>query len=224
MQPFNIQTDDIGDYARQMLERKGIDPAAVEIHDYSIADHLTDATNAKLAMITPALFRDAKVTDPRVSAWIRQHIADPQGAGNLVLRGGVGSGKTTNAFAALKQIALHAARSSRRMTFTKVSHTDFNRAMRPTPDGAHLDALAEFQEVDLLLFDDLGAGQVTDWASDTLYRLFDIRWSEQRPTIVTSNLTAQEMRDAVDERVLSRLAGSTPVVLPPRDHRRGRAV
>jgi DNA replication protein DnaC len=223
MQPFNIQTDDIGEYARQMLERKGIDPNAAETSDYSIVDHLTDATNTKLEMITPALFRNAETTDERVNAWIRRHIADPQAAGNLVLRGGVGSGKTTNAFAALKRVALHAARSSRRMTFTKVSHSDFNRAMRPTSDGAHLDALTEFQEVDLLLFDDLGAGQVTDWASDTLYRLFDVRWSEQRPTIVTSNLTAQEMRDTVDERVLSRLAGSTPVVLPPRDYRRGAA-
>lgn len=220
MQPFNIRTDDIGVYARQMLERKGIDPETVDTADYSIADHLTRATNTKLAMITPALFRNAEPTDERVRAWIRHHITDPQSAGNLVLRGGVGSGKTTNAFAALKHVALHAARTSRRMTFTKVSHTDFNRAMRPTSDDTHLDALAEFQEVDLLLFDDLGAGQVTDWAADTLYRLFDVRWSEQRPTIVTSNLTAQEMRAAVDERVLSRLAGSTPVILPPRDHRR----
>lgn len=223
MQQFNIQTDDIGDYARQILESKGIDPEAVDTSDYTIADHLTDATNTKLLMITPALFREVKPTDDRVIEWIGRHLADPQAAGNLVLRGGVGSGKTTNAFAALWQVTRHRARQSQRMTFTKVSHSDFNRAMRPTSDDAHLDALAEFQEVDLLLFDDLGAGQVTDWATDTLYRLFDVRWCEQRPTIVTSNLTAQEMRDAVDERVLSRLSGSTPVILPARDHRRGAA-
>lgn len=220
MGPFNIQTDNIGDYARQILARRGINPDDVDTTEYTIADHLLDATNTKLDMITPALFRNAKPTDQRVADWIRRYIANPQNAGNLVLRGGVGSGKTTNAFGALRDITLHFARSSRRMTFAKISHTDFNQAMRPTPDSTHLDALQEFQEVDLLLFDDLGAGQVTDWTSDTLYRLTDVRWSEQRPMIVTSNLTAHEMRNAVDERVLSRLADATQVILPPRDYRR----
>jgi DNA replication protein DnaC len=223
MPSFNIKTDDIGDYARQVLDRKGIDPDLVDTTDYTIADHLTDHTRAKLTEITPARFRGAEPTDARVVAWINRHLADPTGTGNLVLRGGVGTGKTTNAFAALWQIALTAARSSRRMTFAKISHSDFNNAMRPQPDGAHLDALAEFQEVDLLLFDDLGAGQVTAWASDTLYRLVDVRWAEQRPMIVTSNLTSTEMRAAVDERVLSRLAEATAFTLDAVDHRRGGA-
>lgn len=220
MQPFNIQTDNVGDYARQVLARRGIDPDTVETREYTIADHLEAATKTKLDMITPALFRIDRPLASAVADWAERYLADPQAAGNLFMRGGVGSGKTTNAFGALRKIALTAARASRRMSFTKVSHADFNQAMRPTPDGAHLDALTEYQTVDLLLFDDLGAGQVTDWSTDTLFRLVDVRWSEQRPMIVTSNLETKELRAAVDERVLSRLADATPVRLSDRDYRR----
>lgn len=220
MSPFDIETQDIGEYARQVLARRGIDPDTPPGGEYTLADHLTVNTNLKLDMITPALFRNATTTDPRVDAWIRQYLDDSHATPSLFLRGPVGAGKTRNAFAALHAVTREAARLGRRMTFAKTSHADFNQAMRPTPDGAHRDALADFQTVDLLVFDDLGAGQVTDWAEDTLHRLVDVRWSEARPMIVTTNLRAKDMPDNVDERILSRLAASTQVPLTGRDHRR----
>lgn len=218
--PFNIQTDDIGEYARRLLADKGINPDDAPTDDNSVAEHLTDLYREKLERLTPALFRNVKPTDAAVSAWMRQFVANPAGTPNLLLQGPTGSGKTHNGYAALWGITLHYARQGRRLGFAKTTHADFNQAMRPTGDGTHLDALEEFQTVDLLMFDDLGAGQITDWSTDTLHRLVDARWADQRPMIVTTNLTATEMRSLLNERIVSRLLNSNQVALEDIDHRR----
>lgn len=221
--PFNITTDDIGAYAQEVLARRGINPNDIDTSDYTIADHLTDAYRAKLEDLTPALFRDLKPTSGDVTSWMRRFVTDRAGYPNLLLQGPTGSGKTHNSYAALWGIVLHYASKGHRFTFMKTTHADFNQAMRPTADDRHIDSLAEFQAVDLLLFDDLGAGQLTDWSTDTLHRLIDTRWAEQRPTIITTNLTAAAMRDRLDERIVSRLLHSEQVPLEGVDHRRSQA-
>lgn len=221
MDSFNINADDIGDYARRFLDRRGINPEDVDTSDYTVADHLTEAYRTKLDDITPALFLNAKPTDRRVSDWIRSFLTDPTSTPSLFLAGPVGSGKTHNGWAALWAITLDYARRGQRITFTKISHADFNQAMRPQPDGGHLSALVDLQEVDLLLFDDLGAGQVTEWSTDTLFRLIDTRWSEQRPMIFTSNMVAGELKRVLDDRIRSRLSGAAQVELEDVDYRRG---
>lgn len=223
MQPFNIRTDDIGDYARQVLDRRGINLGQVDARDNSVAEFLTERYLEKLHEMTPDLFVGAKPTDRHVTDWIASFLTDRKATPSLFLVGPVGSGKTHNGWAALWSIALHHARLGQRFTFDKVSHPDFNQAMRPHADGSHLYALAEYQQVDLLLFDDLGTGQVTDWSTDTLFRLIDTRWSERRPMIFTSNMTAGELRKVLDDRLRSRLSAATQVELEDVDHRRGAA-
>lgn len=39
----------------------------------------------------------------------------------------------------------------------------------------------------LLVLDDLGKGKQTEWTTEKLYLLLNKRWSEQMPTIITSN-------------------------------------
>ncbi len=53
----------------------------------------------------------------------------------------------------------------------------------------------------LLVLDDLGAENSTDWASEQLYRVIDARYDAKAPTIVTSN----QMPARIDQRILSRL-------------------
>lgn len=53
----------------------------------------------------------------------------------------------------------------------------------------------------LLVLDDLGAENATDWASEQLYRVIDARYDAKAPTIVTSN----QMPSRIDQRILSRL-------------------
>jgi DNA replication protein DnaC len=219
VQPFNIKTDDIGDYARRVLERHGIDPATATTTEYTIYDHLRDSVNAALAVIAPPRFVEASTNEPEVLDWIRQYV-DTGKAPDLMLRGPVGSGKTHTSIAVLRQVGLALAEQGRRVSLGRTSHPDFNQSMRPSPDGAHLRTLESLQEVDLLAFDDFGAGKSTDWTEDTLYRLIDTRWSRQLPTIVTTNMDAKEFRTSQDERIVSRLAGSMQVALTGGDRRR----
>lgn len=219
MQPFDIKTDDIGEYARRVLADRGIDPDAVPDEEYTLADHLRDSVSKTLAEIVPPRYLNATTGEMRLLAWIRRYV-DTGTAPDLMLRGPVGSGKTHASIAVLRQVGYAMAERGRRVSLARTSHPDFNQAMRPNADESHLRALEGFQEVDLLVFDDLGAGKVTDWTEDTLYRLIDTRYARQLPTIVTTNMDAREFRDAMDERIVSRLAESQQVALTGGDRRR----
>ncbi|GGM26869.1 hypothetical protein GCM10011608_09570 [Micromonospora sonchi] len=219
---MDIRNNDLGDLAREVMARHGIDPTTVPPRPaFNLADHLTEQAEATLAMLLPPRFRKADADLPQVREWVRRYLANPADCPGLLLLGPVGTGKSHAAFGALRRVVLESARRCRRMTYTVTSHPDFNAAMRPQPDDQHLRALADFQTVDLLVFDDLGAGKSSDWTEDTLYRLIDTRWANQLPTIATTNLDAQTLRDVVDERVVSRLSTSMQIGLKGTDRRRG---
>lgn len=212
---------DLNQFARDYLAERGIDPdAAPPRKPFDLADHMVAQAEATLELVLPPRFRTAEPDDPQVLAWIEQFLTDPQATSNLLLRGPVGTGKTHQALGALRRIAMEAARRSQRLTYRFTSHPEFNADMRPQPDGAHLRALVEYQTVDLLVFDDLGAGKATDWTEDTLHRMVDARWANCLPTIATSNLDTAAMLAEVDERVISRLAGSAQIALKGSDRRR----
>lgn len=49
------------------------------------------------------------------------------------------------------------------------------------------EVLKAYKEVDLLIIDDLGKEQCTDWSVSTLYSILNFRYEDMRPTIVTTN-------------------------------------
>lgn len=219
---MDISKVNLGDLARDILAKRGIDPAtAPPPPAFNLADHLTAQAEATLDLLLPPRFRHADVDHPDVRNWVRRYLADPVDCPGLLLLGPVGTGKSHTAFGALRRIALESAKRCRRMTYAITSHPEFNAAMRPQPDDRHLRALEDFQSVDLLVFDDLGAGKSTDWTEDTLYRLVDTRWARQLPTITTTNLDALALRAEVDERVVSRLSTNVQIGLKGNDRRRG---
>ncbi|WP_433460717.1 ATP-binding protein [Micromonospora sp. CA-248212] len=219
---MDISSTDLGGLAREVMERHGIDPTTVPPRPgFDLADHLTEQAEATLSLILPPRFRNAEPDHPFVRRWVDAYLRGPADCPGLLLLGPVGTGKSHQAFGALRRVVLESARRCRRMTYTITSHPEFNAAMRPQLDDRHLRALADFQTVDLLVFDDLGAGKSTDWTEDTLYRLMDTRWANQLPTITTTNLDAAGLRADVDERVVSRLSTSVQVGLKGSDRRRG---
>jgi DNA replication protein DnaC len=64
---------------------------------------------------------------------------------------------------------------------------------------------SRFQAVrnaDLLVLDDLGTENATPWAREKLYQLMNYRYSNRRPTVITSNRNMDEL----DGRIASRLS------------------
>lgn len=57
-----------------------------------------------------------------------------------------------------------------------------------------------------LVLDDLGAEKVTDWTRQMMYTLVDRRYRYSRPTVITTNLTLEELADTIDRRIVSRLS------------------
>jgi len=158
----------------------------------------------------------ADVTDqpPVVAESLAEWAADPHGR-NLLLLGPVGVGKTHAAVAAVR--AAH-DRGSEVVFLPVVELLD---QLRPGgPEGA----LEQLMHADVLVLDDLGAERPTEWTGERLYALINRRWLEERPTVATTNLEPDPLREAVGERVFSRLVGNEAVVvrLTGEDRRRSR--
>lgn len=113
-----------------------------------------------------------------------------------LLQGSFGNGKTHLAIAALREFG-------RLETgwFWKVPDWLAMVKRRAFDEGEPLDdVLRPAMANALIVFDDLGAENQTDWAAEQLYRVLDARYDAKAPTIITSNQPIGKL----DSRILSR--------------------
>ncbi len=55
------------------------------------------------------------------------------------------------------------------------------------------EVLEVYQKVDLLIIDDLGKEQCTDWGMSTLYSILNDRYEDMKPTIITTNYNTKSL-------------------------------
>ena len=60
-------------------------------------------------------------------------------------------------------------------------------------------------KTDLLILDDLGTEYLTPFYSSTIYNIINTRLNFKKPTIISTNLTHEEIQERYDERVVSRI-------------------
>ena len=142
--------------------------------------------------------------------------------GWLFLHGGCGVGKTHLAVA----IARHALEHQRVSVLFQVVPDLLDRLRATFDPGsgvAYDERFEQIREAGLLVLDDLGTENTTPWAREKLYQIFNHRYNERAPTVVTSN---QDLRQ-IDERITSRLLDTRLTKEVPIDaddyRRRGRA-
>lgn len=70
----------------------------------------------------------------------------------------------------------------------------------------------KYSRCPLLVLDDLGAEKTTEWALQTLYIILNNRYSNYMQTIITSNLTIEEIGEKLGDRIASRIAGMCKIV------------
>ena len=93
-------------------------------------------------------------------------------------------------------------------------------SMRQSVSRGEEDTLGQrLRDCYLLVLDDLGVGGNSDWVLKTIYTLIDVRYSGFRPTIVTTNLSLNDIANRLDTRLASRLAGGLVVELDVPDRR-----
>lgn len=83
------------------------------------------------------------------------------------------------------------------------------------------EVLKAYKEVDLLIIDDLGKEQCTEWSISTLYSILNFRYEDMRPTIVTTNyntdgllkaLTPKGADNSTIKAIISRLRETSAVL------------
>lgn len=130
-----------------------------------------------------------------------------QDSGGLFLTGPVGTGKTHLAACLVNELVSREVR----VLFGNV--LDLLGRLRRSYDGDAQEEewriLDELATVPLLVIDDLGKEKVSEWVEQTLYRIVDMRYRDNRPLVVTSNFILSELEKRYQEvgpALVSRLA------------------
>ncbi|MDR0434991.1 MAG: ATP-binding protein [Gracilibacteraceae bacterium] len=154
--------------------------------DFYTGEHLTRARKA---------FQEARDFAGRV-------MIDPAAVG-LMLTGDVGTGKTFLAACIANEIIAQ----SGRVLFLIVP--DLLDQLRASFDGdsqtREREIMDQARSVPVLILDDLGAHNYTEWVSGRIYTILNYRLNEQLPTVVTTNLTLPDIEDCLGNRAVSRL-------------------
>jgi len=82
--------------------------------------------------------------------------------------------------------------------------------------------IGKYAKVKLLILDDLGSEKASEFAIQSLYLLIDRRNRDLKPTIVTTNLSLNEIEDRLNGRIASRLAEMKIIKINMPDHRKMR--
>jgi DNA replication protein DnaC len=151
--------------------------------------------------------------DPTLVSVLRQ-VQDfidgyPEAEKGLLLMGGVGTGKTHLAVAALRELI---RRYGVRGCFADFTTLVYNIQMTFDGSGGGRQLVDPLLHAELLVLDELGAGRPSPWVTDLLYYLVNSRYLERRRTIFTTNYSdfpkrkdEESLTDRISARLRSRL-------------------
>ena len=74
-----------------------------------------------------------------------------------------------------------------------------------TDSVAEKEIIDKYSHIDLLVLDDLGAEKMSEASRQIFYLLLDRRYRHCKQTIITSNLSLNELQEAFDDRIASRI-------------------
>lgn len=153
-------------------------------------------------------------------------------SGSILFIGKTGCGKTHLAVAILRELvkrgALYDFKFITAPELLLEIRATFRPAARKYDDGGRCEAdteqdvLDKYSKCEFLILDDLGAEKVSDFTIQSLYLVIDRRNRNLKPTIVTTNLSLEEIETLIDARMASRLADMKVVKLTMPDYRKKR--
>lgn len=155
--------------------------------------------------------------------------------GSILFTGKTGCGKTHLAVSVVRELVKRGAGVNYyfttapellleiRDTFNKNS-----KAKAASDDGwnytiqTESDVIDKYSTCELLILDDLGAEKISDFTIQSLYLVIDRRNKNLKPTIVTTNLSLEEIETLIDARMASRLSDMKIIKLNMPDYRKKR--
>ncbi|MHB9146817.1 MAG: ATP-binding protein [Symbiobacteriia bacterium] len=171
--------------------------------DAEIPPHFIDATLANFK-VRPGTEKAVEVCRIYADAFKIGETAK-----GLYLAGPVGTGKT-HLMAATARAIVEA--SLVRVKFVGVAAL-INRIKSGTEERPFDFGLVDHAvKTELLLFDDLGTGNMTPFAQDVVYQVVDGRYQANKPLLVTSNLGDTQLKQQLGDRIVDRLFEMTKLV------------
>ncbi len=154
----------------------------------------------------PALYRPRIELPAEVSDWIAGG-----GSASLLLTGPIGIGKTHAAWQTCRRWLEAQYGPGEPWQGTPVIQTWRSTALfdalRPDAgDGEGRALVRSLQRCDLLFIDDLAAARASTWTQERLFELFDERYINRRPVIVTCDVLPNHLSEVTGPRVASRIA------------------
>jgi DNA replication protein DnaC len=148
---------------------------------------------------------------------VRAFAEEWNGEQGILLSGGVGTGKTTLLVALVRSLQERIIQRNRLVRLVTVP--DFLRELRAGFEpqrqalGESYDRMLEnYRACGVLVFDDLGAEKMTEWAAEQFYMLVDHRYRQRLPIFASSNFSKEELAQRLDRRVLDRLRESCTMI------------
>jgi DNA replication protein DnaC len=145
--------------------------------------------------------------------FVRRYLADPHCRG-VMFTGGTGSGKTFLAAA----IANALLERGVQVLFVVVPDLldEIRASYDRTPDqdrAGELELMEAARNSEVLILDDLGAHNYTEWTRNKLYSIINYRLNNQLPIVITTNLLGEDLELHLGERTTSRIVQACQFVV-----------
>lgn len=129
-------------------------------------------------------------------------ILDGTAQGGILFYGGVGTGKTYASACICNQVMNNGK------TVLVMNLGLYLLKIKREWAEAEDDVLNYVKTCDLLVIDDLGTENISDFTREKIFNLIDTRYRANKPMIITTNLTPDGIEKALGSRIADRLAGS----------------
>ena len=129
---------------------------------------------------------------------------------NLIFRGGTGLGKTMLSGCIAKAVA---ARGFSVVYETAVAAFEAFEAHKFSRDEEAAEREKRILECDLLILDDLGTEMTTSFTQSALYTIVNSRLAANKKTIISTNLSPEEMAQRYTAQIVSRISGEFETLL-----------
>uniref|UniRef100_A0A6M3LG55 Putative IstB domain protein ATP-binding protein n=1 Tax=viral metagenome TaxID=1070528 RepID=A0A6M3LG55_9ZZZZ len=151
----------------------------------------------------------------------RRFITNPE---NLFITGSFGCGKTHMAVSIIRELFKQDV-VYYTMRFKNVPELllDIRESFRSN-DGNNSEGciIEKYSGVKILVLDDMGAEKTSEYSITTLYTLINRRYNDMKPTIVTTNLTIEQIEKQIHPRIASRFAEYKIMKINMPDYRKNR--
>lgn len=177
-------------------------------------------------MVVYNLFPPRIASDLLLHSYFTDFVFDATGKNSCFITGTVGSGKTTLACKLLldhaKEQYLNNQTVLGAVAFWSVPTLlqDIRTCYATDDRQQESSLLSALINTPYIVLDDLGAEKTTEWVLQTLYLIISSRYDSGKTTIITSNLSLDELAEKLGDRIASRIAGMSEIItLEDIDHR-----